>query len=63
MADPLTGAIEWFNPHPRAIFPLDAFHVPASLTWSVPLGLPMPMNSSNKWSMVTILSSVSVVCG
>ena len=34
MADPLTRAIEWFNPDPRAIFPLespDAFHVPASL--------------------------------
>ncbi len=31
MADPLTGAIEWFNPDPRAILPLDAFHVPASL--------------------------------
>jgi leucyl/phenylalanyl-tRNA--protein transferase len=34
MADPLTGAIEWFNPDPRAVFPLaprEAFHVPASL--------------------------------
>ena len=31
MADPLTGAIEWFNPDPRAVFPLDAFHVPDSL--------------------------------
>ena len=34
MADPLTGAVEWFNPDPRAVFPLaprDAFHVPASL--------------------------------
>lgn len=34
MADPLTGAIEWFNPDPRAIFPLappEAFHIPASL--------------------------------
>jgi len=31
MADPLTGAIEWFNPDPRAVFPLEAFHVPDSL--------------------------------
>ncbi len=34
MADPLTGAIEWFNPDPRAVFllaPRDAFHVPDSL--------------------------------
>ena len=34
MADPLTGAIEWFNPDPRAVFPLappEAFHVPVSL--------------------------------
>ena len=34
MADPLTGAIDWFNPDPRAVFPLaprDAFHVPDSL--------------------------------
>ncbi len=41
MADPLTGAIEWFNPDPRAIFPLDppdAFHVPASLAREVSRG-------------------------
>ncbi len=34
MADPLTGAIEWFNPDPRAVLPLappDAFHIPESL--------------------------------
>lgn len=31
MADPLTGAIEWINPDPRAVFPLEAFHVPDSL--------------------------------
>ncbi len=34
MADPLTGAIEWFSPNPRAILPLqppDALHVSASL--------------------------------
>lgn len=31
MADPQTGAIEWFRPDPRAILPLDGFHVPTSL--------------------------------
>ena len=31
MVDPITGAIEWFNPDPRAVIPLDAFHVPRSL--------------------------------
>jgi leucyl/phenylalanyl-tRNA--protein transferase len=38
MADPLTGAIEWFNPDPRAIFPLEAFHVPESLARVVRAG-------------------------
>lgn len=41
MADPLTGAIEWFNPDPRAILPLeprDAFHVPVSLAREVRRG-------------------------
>lgn len=32
MADPRTGEMEWFCPDPRAIFPLDAFHVPTSVT-------------------------------
>jgi leucyl/phenylalanyl-tRNA---protein transferase len=31
MADPLTGAIRWYHPDPRAILPLERFHVPASL--------------------------------
>lgn len=31
MANPETGAIEWFRPDPRAIIPLDTFHVPGSL--------------------------------
>jgi leucyl/phenylalanyl-tRNA---protein transferase len=31
MADPRTGAIEWFRPDPRAILPLESFHVPHSL--------------------------------
>jgi leucyl/phenylalanyl-tRNA---protein transferase len=31
MADPLTGAIEWFNPDPRAVIPLEGFRVPRNL--------------------------------
>ncbi len=31
MADPDSGRIEWFSPDPRAIFPLDRFHVPKSV--------------------------------
>ncbi len=31
MADPDTGRVEWFSPDPRAILPLEAFHVPHSL--------------------------------
>jgi leucyl/phenylalanyl-tRNA--protein transferase len=31
MADPRDGAIGWFSPDPRAIFPLERFHVPKSL--------------------------------
>ncbi len=31
MADPDTGRVEWFSPDPRAILPLDGFHVPHSL--------------------------------
>ncbi len=38
MANPETGAIEWFNPDPRAIIPLDAFHVPATLSREVRKG-------------------------
>lgn len=31
MAEPRTDEISYYSPDPRAIFPLDAFHVPASL--------------------------------
>jgi leucyl/phenylalanyl-tRNA---protein transferase len=31
MADPRTGRIDYYSPDPRAILPLDAFHVPRSL--------------------------------
>ena len=31
MADPHTGRIDYYSPDPRAILPLDAFHVPRSL--------------------------------
>jgi len=38
MADPLTGAIEWFNPDPRAIIPINALRVGKSLTREVRRG-------------------------
>lgn len=31
MADPDTGKIDWYDPDPRAIFDLNAFHVPHTL--------------------------------
>jgi leucyl/phenylalanyl-tRNA--protein transferase len=31
MADPGTGEISWYSPDPRAILPLDHFHLPRSL--------------------------------
>ncbi len=31
MVQPRTGEIEWFSPDPRAVFPLDRFHVPRRL--------------------------------
>jgi leucyl/phenylalanyl-tRNA--protein transferase len=31
MAEPRTGEIRWYSPDPRAILPLDSFHVPKSL--------------------------------
>jgi leucyl/phenylalanyl-tRNA---protein transferase len=31
MADPRTGAIDYYSPDPRAVIPLDAFHLPHSL--------------------------------
>lgn len=35
MADPVTGRMSWYSPDPRAILPLDAFHVPARLARAV----------------------------
>jgi leucyl/phenylalanyl-tRNA---protein transferase len=31
MADPRAGTIDWYSPDPRAVIPLDAFHVPRSV--------------------------------
>ena len=31
MADPETGDIGWYRPDPRAVIPLESFHVPRSL--------------------------------
>jgi leucyl/phenylalanyl-tRNA--protein transferase len=31
MADPETGALDWYDPDPRAVIPLETFHVPRSL--------------------------------
>jgi leucyl/phenylalanyl-tRNA---protein transferase len=31
MADPRTGKLDYYSPDPRAVIPLDRFHVPASL--------------------------------
>jgi len=38
MANPMTGGIEWFSPDPRAVFPLDGFHVPRNLDREVRRG-------------------------
>ncbi|MHC4828031.1 MAG: leucyl/phenylalanyl-tRNA--protein transferase, partial [Planctomycetota bacterium] len=35
MANPMTDEIEWFSPDPRAMFPLDGFHVPRNLAREV----------------------------
>lgn len=35
MADPETGEIGWFDPSPRGVLPLDAFHVPRNLARAV----------------------------
>jgi len=37
MADE-TGAIHWFSPNPRCIFPLDRFHVPRSVRQTIRRG-------------------------
>ncbi len=39
MADSLTGEISWYSPDPRAILPLDAFHITRSLRQSIRKGL------------------------
>jgi leucyl/phenylalanyl-tRNA--protein transferase len=31
MAEPESGGIDWYSPDPRAVIPLEAFHVPRSL--------------------------------
>lgn len=31
MGDDVSGAVQWFRPDPRAVLPLDAFHVPHNL--------------------------------
>ena len=38
MVDPLDGGIEWFRPDPRAILPLERFHVPRTLARRVRQG-------------------------
>lgn len=38
MADGRTGPIAWYSPDPRAIIPLDSFHVPRSLRRMVTRG-------------------------
>jgi len=39
MADEYDGEIGWYSPDPRAIFPLDAFHVPRSLAKTIKRGV------------------------
>ena len=39
MADPQTGAIEWYSPDPRAIIPLETFNVPRSVRRTLRRGL------------------------
>jgi leucyl/phenylalanyl-tRNA--protein transferase len=38
MADPITGAMDWFSPDPRGIIPLEDFHAPKSLRRAVRQG-------------------------
>ena len=35
MADPISGQMAWYDPDPRGIIPLDAFHVPRNLARAV----------------------------
>jgi len=39
MADEIDGEIGWYSPDPRAIFPLDSFHVPRSLAKVIKRGV------------------------
>ncbi|HWV36854.1 MAG TPA: leucyl/phenylalanyl-tRNA--protein transferase [Vulgatibacter sp.] len=39
MADETTGEIGWYSPDPRAIFPLESFHVPRSLRRTIRRGV------------------------
>src|SRR5437667_227929 len=39
MADSRDGMIRWYAPDPRAIFPLDTFHVPRSLARTIRRGV------------------------
>ena len=39
MADEYDGEIGWYSPDPRAVFPLDAFHVPRSLARVIKRGV------------------------
>ncbi len=39
MADARHGRIRWYSPDPRAVIPLDAFHVPRSLRRTIRRGL------------------------
>lgn len=38
MADSRDGPIHWYSPDPRAVFPLEAFHVPRSLRRTIARG-------------------------
>lgn len=38
MADPENGVIAWYAPDPRAVIPLEAFHVPRSLARTIRRG-------------------------
>jgi leucyl/phenylalanyl-tRNA---protein transferase len=39
MADEYDGEIGWYSPDPRAVFPLDAFHVPRSVAKVIKRGV------------------------
>jgi leucyl/phenylalanyl-tRNA--protein transferase len=39
MADPKSGVISWYSPDPRAIIPLESFHIPHSLRKLIKQGI------------------------